>query len=245
MKPFILILTFLTRIPIPMNFEFNPKDFVKGTKLFPVIGIIIGGLVAPIFLIVDYVPVNLFPFIVIVWYLLIVGGIHVDGVADLFDGIFSARKRDRILEIMTDSRVGTFGVIGIMLYFFGMYFSLTEVYFMENNWIVLFCFPIIGRISGIYASGISHYAKEEGLGKAIIDNTKPMHSLLYALVVIVISFFLGLEYLIAVVVTLLLITIIVLRINKILDGITGDVVGAMVEIAQVIYLVVLAICVYN
>lgn len=240
-RTFILMITFLTRIPIPMKFEFKTEEFTKGFILFPVIGGIIGALISLPFLFIKWIPTSLFPFFIIIMYLLVVGGLHIDGISDVFDGIFSARKKERMLEIMEDSRVGAFGVVGLIVYFLGLYLGLYEVCQLNNGWLIVFLMPIVGRSMALIGAGVSSYAKEEGLGKSLIDGTKPIVSVLLSMLLYVGVYFMGLPIFVGCLVTTLLILLIIWRIHRMLDGITGDVVGLIVEVSQVIFLISLSV----
>jgi len=240
-RSFILMITFLTRIPVPMNFEFNNDDFVKGFPFFPVIGFLVGSFISLPFLIQDRMPDTIFPLIVIVIYLLVVGGLHIDGVSDVFDGIFSARTRDRMIEIMEDSRVGAFGVIGLIIYFMGLYIGLFEVAKLELGWLYVLVMPVVGRTMALIGSGISKYAKKEGLGKSLVDGTKPVVSFIAVMLLCVGAYLININVFISVAVTVVIVFMIIWRIHIILGGITGDVVGMLVEISQVVFLLTLAI----
>jgi adenosylcobinamide-GDP ribazoletransferase len=167
-----------------------------------------------------------------------VGGIHVDGIGDLFDGIFSARDQKRMLEIMSDSHIGAFGVVGIILYFMGMYVGLYEVMHTELFPVILISMPVIGRSVALIGAGLSRYAKPEGLGKAIVDRVGPLTSLMLSLVLVAAYFVFFPMISLSIIVTLVVMLYILWRIHRILDGITGDVLGALVEISQIVFLIV-------
>jgi len=234
----ILMLTFLTRIPFPMHFEFNTDDYARGIFYFPLIGGIIGLLLWPIIFVQGFIPTRVFPFIIIILYLLIVGGIHIDGIGDLFDGIFSARDQKRMLEIMSDSHIGAFGVVGIILYFMGMYVGLYEVMHNELFSIILISMPLIGRSVALIGAGLSRYAKAEGLGKAVIDRVGPLTSLILSLLLVGGYFVVFPMLSLSIIITLVVMLSILWRIHRTLDGITGDVLGALVEISQIVFLLV-------
>jgi len=232
------MLTFLTRIPFPMHFEFNTDDYARGIFYFPLIGGIIGLLLWPIIFVQGFIPTRVFPFIIIILYLLIVGGIHIDGIGDLFDGIFSARDQKRMLEIMSDSHIGAFGVVGIILYFMGMYVGLYEVMHNELFSIILISMPLIGRSVALIGAGLSRYAKAEGLGKAVIDRVGPLTSLILSLLLVGGYFVVFPMLSLSIIITLVVMLSILWRIHRTLDGITGDVLGALVEISQIVFLLV-------
>lgn len=231
MKSFILMLTFLTRIPWPIRFDFEEDTFAKGLLYLPVIGAIIG---LPLYLLARYMPFEqayLRSFLLILLYLVIAGGLHLDGLADYFDGIFSGRSRERILEIMKDSSIGTFGVVGICLYFLGMFVGLMEVMPLA-----VLLMPIIARTVGVLICAFGHYPKEAGMGQPMIVYGRWYHGIGMVVLLLPILFLAGKVYLISGVMTLILMMVFHLRTTQIIGGVTGDVIGVAIELSQVVWL---------
>ncbi len=243
-RSIMLMLTFLTRIPFPVKFEFKSDDYARGIFFFPLIGGFIGVLILPLAFVWQKIPEIIFPMLVIAYYLLLIGGLHIDGVADVFDGVFSARNRERMLEIMSDSHVGAFGVVGLILYFMGMYVGIFAASGEKTFPIILFSMPVVGRSMGLIGAGISRYAKEEGLGKAVVDEANPLSS---GITVVILTFFfwwvapwLGLSFLLV----LFVMMGILYRLHRILEGITGDVLGFLIEVGQVMFLLITSSVLY-
>ena len=109
----ILLIQFMTRIPIPIKVEYSEKQLGKGIKYFPLVGYLIGIIIFITGIVLNKYIDNkyIISLLLILIELKLVGLIHIDGLADSFDGLFSYRDKDRILEIMKDSRVGTNGVV--------------------------------------------------------------------------------------------------------------------------------------
>ncbi|HYH01828.1 MAG TPA: adenosylcobinamide-GDP ribazoletransferase, partial [Bacillota bacterium] len=105
MKLFLIMLQFFTRIPLPLEVAVNPADFPRGVRYFPLVGLIIGFLDALVFWLLT---LGLDKSIAVVGVVLfnscLTGALHLDGLADTCDALFSARDRERMLEIMKDSR---------------------------------------------------------------------------------------------------------------------------------------------
>lgn len=235
MKSFILMLTFLTRIPVPMNFEFNDEDFSKGLLFLPVIGLVIG---LPMYLFVKLAAVTngrLMAFILILIYLAVTGGLHLDGLADYFDGMFSGRTRERILAIMKDSSIGTFGVIGLCLYFIGLHTGL-----MYAEPLALLLMPFVARTVGLGMCAFGTYPREAGMGQALVDYGRWYHGILAMGIMLTVCGLTGSVYLIGAAVVIGVMAVFYLRTVQVIGGITGDVIGASVEISQVLWLLVLA-----
>lgn len=238
MKQFILALTFLTRLYIPNRYEMSEKDFAGSVWFYPIIGLVMGGLLSLIYLGLLYVTdaPNLLSLLLVISYLLISGGLHLDGLADSFDGLFSGRDKARIFEIMSDSRIGSFGVIGLILYFITMFIALQYA-----NWGIVLLFPLIGKGSILVSAGISEYAKEKGMGKIIVDATTPAQLVFAVLLSFIIGALVNFKSILPIAITYLFVVIMTKAIHKKLSGITGDIMGMTVEVSQCLFLLLSAI----
>ena len=115
MKPLILALSFLTRLPMP-RVEADESDFAAAIRLYPVAGLVIGAIVAGALrlgAIVDPWAGALAALIAWVW---VTGALHLDGLADLSDGLGAAHgDRSRLLAVMADPHIGSFGVVTLVM----------------------------------------------------------------------------------------------------------------------------------
>lgn len=233
MKQFILALTFLTRIYIPNNYKVNNKDFANSIWFYPIIGTLIGAVMIGVYWGALFLTQKetILSLILIISYVALSGGLHLDGLADSFDGLFSGREKNKIFEIMQDSHIGSFGVIGLILYFISLF-----VFFQYINWSLVFLFPLVGRCSVLLAAGISTYAKDEGLGKVIVEYTGYRH-IIYALSFsFIIGAIINIKTLIPIIICYILVLLITKIISKKLSGITGDIMGMIIEVSQCIFL---------
>jgi adenosylcobinamide-GDP ribazoletransferase len=115
MKPLLAAIQFLTVIPFPKSFTGGEKELEKCMPFFPVVGLLIGIIIAAF----DHVMGFIFPplpasVMTVIAMTGISGGLHMDGLADTADGFFSARPRELVLEIMRDSRTGVMGVLAVV-----------------------------------------------------------------------------------------------------------------------------------
>lgn len=233
MKSLLLMITYFTRIRIKYNHEYKDSDFIKGIKLFPIIGLIIGFIMyIPVFLkdIIHIPVIVLFSWLIYIW---ITGGLHIDGLGDTFDGIFSNRDKSRILEIMRDSRIGTFGVLGIILL---IIWNLVLTYYIDLRLLIIV--PVVGRSAAILSAAASKYAREgQGMGKAFIENCRQREVVFSLIFVIGLSFIIGYPVsLIALLPTLALALSITKYINNKIGGSTGDTIGFIIEISQSVFI---------
>ena len=159
MKSFFIGLQFLTRLKLVNQTEWDIHDFGKSVVTFPLVGLVIGAFMALIYwLLVPYIPITLLALLLVVFEFLFTGGLHADGFMDTCDGLFSGRDRERKLEIMKDSRVGSNGVVGFVFLTLLKWQLIAHV----NPTILLqflFFMPIISRYSLVLSIRLFHYAR--------------------------------------------------------------------------------------
>lgn len=232
MSGFLLMLSFFTRLPFGKYIEYTEKRYLEGLATFPLTGIVIGSFLTLPYLLIygDHTVAGL---MVIIIYLFITGGIHLDGLADSCDGLFSNRPKERVLEIMKDSHIGTFGVIALILYFLCFYVGVTRV-----DWLWLLVMPLVGKTLGFFAAGLSTYAREDqGMGFLFIERIQKKHSVIYlTLLVIAIGALLQTDGLIALFVAILSTVTIMKLTKKVIGGQTGDTIGMTIEVTQMVFL---------
>lgn len=242
-KRFILLTQFLTRIPLNVTLNIEDDDFEKSTVFFPIVGIIIGAFNYVIYLIFSKFSEGLLPIILTVLAnIIITGALHIDGLADSCDGIFSARSKERMLEIMRDSRVGTHGVIGIAFDFILRIGVLTSVSTSKIVYFILIS-PVISRAMIVFASSISVYARTgEGLGTLFIEKVSKQRALITVCIALFVSFIFIKFLSFVLIISALLITLLIRSYfySKI-DGLTGDNLGAINEIIEITTMITLLI----
>lgn len=239
LKRLILMVQFFTRIPIKTEIVCSDEDFGKGLVFAPIIGLLIGEILLGSFFLMDLIfPRTISIVLIIIIYITITGGLHLDGLADTFDGIFSGRSKDRILEIMKDSRLGTFGLLAVISVVLLNVFTLIEIP-QSIIYRSILLFPVAGRIGSYVGASISKYAREDGLGKSFINycNTK---ELFIGMVISFIIFYIfaGLIGL-AICIVIHIVSIILTKgLSKKIGGATGDILGCVCELNQTIFLLI-------
>ena len=173
--------------------------------------------------------------------IIITRGLHLDGLMDVFDGVFGGFTPDRRLEIMRDSRVGAFGVIGavaVLLLKYGALVSLLMLPQPGKEW-ALFLFPALSRWAMVVLLGAFPYVRTQGLGSPFrgmgikIATTIAGISALAASVLLGGFAGMGLFFGVTVVAWLM-----GWAIAKTLGGLTGDAYGATNEIIETVVLIV-------
>lgn len=177
MTPFFIALQFLTRLKIVNQTEWSMKDFGKSVATFPFVGLIIGIFLTLIYFIFSQFlsPMPLMLIIVISEFLF-TGGLHADGLMDTSDGLFSGREREKKLEIMKDSRVGSFGVVAFVFITLLKWQLLTAIPIPEFIPIILVMMPLMSRYTLILSIRSYPYARKSGMGPGLCSIcTKTCH----------------------------------------------------------------------
>ena len=243
----ILLIQFMTRIPIPIKVEYSEKQLGKGIKYFPLVGYLIGIIIFITGIVLNKYIDNkyIISLLLILIELKLVGLIHIDGLADSFDGLFSYRDKDRILEIMKDSRVGTNGVVVLIFYYLAKLILIAEI-ISRGDMRCLIIYPIIARMSTSVNAGFGVYARDNGMSTGIIGMNQVKDSIfsviLTLLLIILVYYNSGiLKGLVMFVAGILFIFYFRRVVYKIIGGITGDTMGASLEMTGLIVLLIGAI----
>ena len=240
-EQFIILIQFMTRIPIPLKISYSEKKFGKSIKFFPLVGLIIGLILYfANFLIIVYLK-NIFynktiiAIFLIILEILIVGIIHIDGLADTFDGLFSYAKKEKMLEIMKDSRIGTNGAVVLILYFITKTVLISEIITTNPKYLIIF--PIIARLSTPVNAGLSNYARKSGMSNAIISENGIFEAIFsLALSIILVFYIIDIKGIITIFIAFIFIIIFMLNVRKKIDGITGDTMVACLELTSILVL---------
>jgi len=168
-------------------------------------------------------------------YAAITGGIHLDGAADTADGLLSGRQGDKIFDIMSDSHLGAFGVISLILIILSQF-----VLFSFSSIETVFMMPLVGKASTIAACWNKKYAKgTRGLGTVFVENINDRVLLANLVTLFVFSILSWYRTIIftacfaAIAVSYFISTLI----DEKIGGMTGDTCGAITEISQIIFMI--------
>ena len=239
---------FYTRIPCPKNIDHSPEYINKATRYFPLIGYIVGLISFFIFWISSFLfDTNTAVLFSLIAGVLVTGAFHEDGLADAFDGFGGGWTKEKILDIMKDSRVGAYGVIALIflfgLKFFGLTGSLLKI---ENqNYIptalIFITYHSLARLTAINIVFTSQYSRDDETSKA-----KPIakaHSYkeivgayFFGLVPLIILCFFRWEFCLVLIPLAALYFYSKRYFNKWIDGYTGDCLGAVEQIAECVCL---------
>ncbi|MCC8117154.1 MAG: adenosylcobinamide-GDP ribazoletransferase [Bacteroidales bacterium] len=142
MKAPIAAIMFFTRIPLWRVVKIDPEYFKRVVEWWPLAGLLTGGFMAAVWWAASLVmPQPLAIALAIAARMLLTGALHEDGLADFFDGMGGGRTRERILEIMKDSHIGTYGVLGLVMYMLVLWLCLCGLPAKLLPWIILAADP--------------------------------------------------------------------------------------------------------
>ena len=238
-KAFIAALQFLTRLPFHWV-RLEADDFGKGLAYFPMVGLIIGALTGISYEYLLFLPHEVAAAIILLLHVILTGGLHWDGLMDTIDGIFSARERDKILEIMKDSRVGAHGVTGAVMLFllkFTLLLALPEVIENFSMVIILASISMLARWSMAIAILAFPYAKKQGLGTFFREKANRAQLIFASLSTIIIVYLsLSLTSILLIISALVFMYLFSISMTRMLGGMTGDTYGALCELEEIILL---------
>lgn len=165
MRSFLIGLQFLTRIHLFRQTEWTEEDFGRSVAWFPLIGMVVGlVLCAAAFVLGPLEAPYLSAFLLVACEFFVTGAMHADGLMDTSDGLFSGRSRERMLEIMKDSCVGSFGLLAFVFLVLMKTFALAEA--GAPLYLLLLAMPTIGRFNMVVSICEYPYARPYGIGKA-------------------------------------------------------------------------------
>ncbi len=233
MRQLILAIQFLTRLPTPQIKNFTKQELSSTAPWFPIVGIIVGLFVTSLVTLGTYVDVWLGALLGLITWVWITGALHLDGLADLSDALGAAhRDPQRFLQVMRDPHVGSFGVIALLMLLMSKLILLQLIITHHLlNWCLL---PLICAWSRLGAIAWSAWLPSLSSGSAEVfawQIRKPM-----IVVNTLILFVISALFSPALLVSPLILFIWWCFLRYRLGGMTGDCLGAGIEITETILL---------
>ncbi|MCT8002507.1 adenosylcobinamide-GDP ribazoletransferase [Sphingomonas sanguinis] len=225
MKTLIVALGFLTRLPMP-RVEADEADFARAIRLYPLAGLMIGVIVAGAGWLGGRVDPWIGALAALGAWVWATGALHLDGLADLADGLGAAHgDRTRLLSVMADPHIGSFGTIALVMQLLAKLVLLHGV--RPGDWAMIALVPAVARIGPLVWARILPPLRQGGLGAMVARAVRPVDLGLWAIVAIA---------LVPLYPPLILgpIAIIVLAawFRRRVGGVTGDVHGAGIELTE-------------
>ena len=239
---FLAALTFLTIIPLPRRCEVSPEEVGRSAGYFPAVGAIIGLILVGLnWLLSLLLPSAVVNVLLIVALVAISGAHHLDGFIDTCDGIAGYKTVEERWQVMGDSRVGGFGIIGACCLLLVKYISLNSVpeTLLAATLVLM---PVLSRWGMVYALFAYPYAKPSGLGKTFKQGANwQMFTIATLITLAVTAIVARLTGLVIMLGTWVIIVVMAAYLKRKFSGLTGDTYGAINEVAEVCVLILVSL----
>ena len=236
MTPFLIAVQFLTIFPIHLKAMPTQQQNAQALLFYPLVGLILGGVLYAIACLLHALPVVLLSSLILVIWIWSTGGLHLDGLADTADAwVGGFADKQRTLAIMKDPACGPIGVLSLIVMCM-IKWSALYVLLEKQQYSALILFPILGRLAPLFLFLTTEYVRDTGLGSAIAQNiSKTWAVLVFAMSLLLSGYFVWVGLVTAII---FILTLLYLRFKFIqrIDGITGDTVGASIEITEAVCL---------
>ena len=233
-RRFLIAIQFLTRLPVPHALETSTEELGKAAAFFPLVGVLVGGGAALVFILLAYVlPQAACVLCAITFTAFITNGFHEDGLADAFDGFGGGWAKDRVLEIMRDSRIGTYGTLALIFLILGKLNFLSSLP-QEQVWRWMIVAHTASRWTTLPLCSWLPYAREEGQGKLVAKQVGAVEIVIGSVTLAVSLLLLSRRAALAALLVTGLVTLLSgFYFRSRLQGITGDCLGAANQLAEV------------
>ncbi|MEM7098374.1 MAG: adenosylcobinamide-GDP ribazoletransferase [Pseudomonadota bacterium] len=235
---FLLAVQFLTRIPIPKGVEFSASRNDLSTGYYPAVGAVVGLVITGVWWGTSSLLGHPTAIVLsLVSGILITGAFHEDGLADTFDS-FGSTTKDKALEIMRDSRLGTYGVAALLSVFALKVSALLQIAHTMIPFIIISA-HVLSRFSSMMVARTSTYVREAGTAKPVAQSIDPIPLLIMVGTVLVTLLVNSMFVSPLLSITLAVATCVGHFISRLcyelrLGGYTGDCLGATQQITEVV-----------
>jgi adenosylcobinamide-GDP ribazoletransferase len=243
MTSFLAALRFLTILPAGGPIEVDSGLFIRSSKYYPLVGLVIGGLLWGFYrLAVMAFTAELAVGLLIAFWVILTGALHLDGVGDTLDGCYGGKTPPDRLRIMKDVHLGTMGIVGIGLLLGIKWIALKELLLSPSLGYWLLLIPLAGRWTPVFLASFWPYARPEGgLGRDLVremGKKELFWATIFAWgITIGVAGWLGLGFMVVCLIWSLLSGW--FYFHK-LGGVTGDTMGATIETSELLGILFIA-----
>ncbi|WP_043311751.1 adenosylcobinamide-GDP ribazoletransferase [Pseudomonas sp. ML96] len=240
-QPLLIALQFLTRLPVRLAGMPEPAQIGRSLLWYPLVGLLLGGLLLALHGLLGSTPALLQAAILLTVWVGLSGGLHLDGLADTADAwVGGYGDRERTLAIMKDPRSGPIAVVVLLLVLL-LKFTALVVLLEHGAWVGLLLAPWLGRMLLPLLFLTTDYVRAGGLGQALSEHLPrerlPLLLALHAGAMLL----LGWSALLALATAAMMFWLLRRAFVTRLGGTTGDTAGALLELAECVVLVALAL----
>src|SRR5262245_1215594 len=237
LRQFLIAIQFLTRLPVPDKLQASEETLGKATKFFPLVGAMVGAGAALTFWFLQHLlPHSAAALFAIIFTAFITNAFHEDGLADTFDGCGGGWTKEQALEIMRDSRLGTYGALALVFLILGKYSFLSSIASGAPGqvWRWLIVAHTASRWTVLPLCAWLPYARAEGQGKLVAKQIGKADIFIGSVTLFAAVLLLSWQAALASVLVTALATLLSGLYYRVrLSGVTGDCLGATNQIAEV------------
>ncbi|BCE02410.1 adenosylcobinamide-GDP ribazoletransferase [Marinicellulosiphila megalodicopiae] len=239
LNDFLVAIGFLSRLPIAQWVSFNPVNLQRSSYYFPVVAWLLSLLLVIMYSGFSYIfPQSISVFLIVLCGVIVTGALHEDGLADVCDALGVMGDHQKKLTVMKDSRLGTFGVVGLVLVIMGKILLLTE---QSNIFIAILLCVFLSRMLAFSMMLSNKYIKTQGT-KTIGFTTFNKNWFVLVLIVaaLPVYFLITIQQIIILIVLFIFLRLFLLAFfQKQFGGVNGDCLGFTQQTSELIILLVL------
>jgi cobalamin 5'-phosphate synthase/cobalamin synthase len=232
----LIAISFLTCLPVPA-YRYQSGDLARAALFFPLVGAFIGGVNYGTFRLLRWAGASsyLTGLAVVTMGLVLTRGLHLDGWADICDGLFTTKEAEKRREILKDSHLGTFGVVGIVLL---LGFKTVAIGETINPWILMVA-PVAGRTASLIIGSFFYpFTREKrGLGEEFLGRVPGWYVWFWLGVVLILpSWRWGALFFPQAAAGFIIGWLFGKMMERSFQGLNGDAVGATIETVETLFL---------
>lgn len=243
-EQFRIALGFLTILPVDRSLQATPERLGRSMALFPAAGVLLGLILVVLNSLLDaLIPRAVLDCLLLLVLIVMTGALHLDGIADLLDGLAGGKDREGILRIMKDSRVGAMGVVGLVMLLLLKYLSLFNLPLELKSAGLIFMLAAGRWVQVVLAVSCRYLRGQEGTGAVFMEHAGERELLIASGSLIAVALVLfGLQGIFMIFLLGIAAMLLIKYFEMRLGGVTGDVLGASSELIEVFsLLLVLAV----
>jgi adenosylcobinamide-GDP ribazoletransferase len=241
-RSFLIAVSFLTLVPVPMRSEPKDRDIGYSLLFYPLVGLILGLLLAVLGWAIEGTADALRAALLLATWVILTGGLHLDGLADSTDAwLGGLGSRERTLAIMNDPYCGPAAVAALVVVLL-IKFAALQALVADQDWRALVGVPVLGRAVLPLLFLTTPYLNSPGMGKVLAQHQPHRAStLVLAVTALALPLALGIRGLWLLLAVMALFWGLRTLMMQRLGGTTGDTAGALTELTETVALAVLAL----
>lgn len=243
MRLFFTAFQFLTIIPLPFKVAYRDGDMGRSMRWFPLVGMLLGVLLWCVDRLFGlFLPQPLAAALLVALLAAVSGALHLDGLADVFDGFGARGDRERFLAVMKDSSTGAIGAVGLVLALLLKFEAIVQLPAPSRTGAIIL-FPAIARLSQVLMAVGARRARTDGLGAHFVSTAGKMELFIATATLFAAAWLLcGLAGIIASLLAALFAGFSRWYFHRRLGGITGDIIGCTSELGEIVALLTIIAC---